>query len=277
MKTMNDPAKDAYFEPACYASRIAALISEHQSKDERPDWWQQVVAQLHSQLDKQFPQFEVEFEELTATDVIPPWKGGSAHDELPDFFRLPEMAPTRMNLLEWRQNGFEQRLGELEAHSLPYRMDTIEAFLDFNPSAPADDALPDCIHDLIASEMNLVTTHCMESAAALVTVAAAATDKRIDAAIKQTELLQSLVLNVKELLLNVDARLDALESKPGGEFDSDYWNADCCRVCGADKQATHAPWCEYRDGSPVAEIDRFRIFAESVLTRLDALESKTPR
>lgn len=220
MKTMNDPAKDAYFEPACYASRIAALISEHQSKDERPDWWQQVVAQLHSQLDKQFPQFEVEFEELTATDVIPPWKGGSA---------------------------------------------------------PADDALPDCIHDLIASEMNLVTTHCMESAAALVTVAAAATDKRIDAAIKQTELLQSLVLNVKELLLNVDARLDALESKPGGEFDSDYWNADCCRVCGADKQATHAPWCEYRDGSPVAEIDRFRIFAESVLTRLDALESKTPR
>lgn len=115
MKTMNDPAKDAYFEPACYASRIAALISEHQSKDERPDWWQQVVAQLHSQLDKQFPQFEVEFEELTATDVIPPWKGGSAHDELPDFFRLPEMAPTRMNLLEWRQNGFEQRIGDLEA------------------------------------------------------------------------------------------------------------------------------------------------------------------
>ena len=111
MKTMNDPAKDAYFEPACYASRIAALISEHQSKDERPDWWQQVVAQLHSQLDKQLPQFEVEFEELTATDVIPPWKGGSAPAEQPDFFRLPEMAPTRMNLLDLLQNGFEQRLG----------------------------------------------------------------------------------------------------------------------------------------------------------------------
>ena len=126
MKTMNDPAKDAYFEPACYASRIAALISEHQSKDERPDWWQQVVAQLHSQLDKQFPQFE--FEELTATDVIPPWKGGSAHDELPDFFRLPEMAPTRMNLLEWRQNGFEQRLGELEARAAWVPADVIPPY-----------------------------------------------------------------------------------------------------------------------------------------------------
>jgi hypothetical protein len=72
-----------------------------------------VVAQLHSQLDKQFPQFEVEFEELTATDVIPPWKGGSAPAEQPDFLRLQKMAPTRMNLLEWRQN--EQRIGDLEA------------------------------------------------------------------------------------------------------------------------------------------------------------------
>ena len=128
MKPMNDPAKDASFEPACYASRIAALISEHQSKDERPDWWQQVVAQLHSQLDKQFPQFEVEFEELTATDVIPPWKGGSAHDELPDFFRLQKMAPTRMNLLEWRQNGFEQRLGELEARAAWVPADVIPPY-----------------------------------------------------------------------------------------------------------------------------------------------------
>ena len=128
MKTRNDPAKDAYFEPACYASRIAALISEHQSKDERPDWWQQVVAQLHSQLDKQFPQFEVEFEELTATDVIPPWKGGSAPAEQPDFLRLQKMAPTRMNLLEWRQNGFEQRLGELEARAAWVPADVIPPY-----------------------------------------------------------------------------------------------------------------------------------------------------
>ena len=54
---------------------------------------------------------------------------------------------------------------------------------------------------------------CQESAAALVTVAVAATDKRIDAVVQQAELLQSLLLNVKELLLNVDARLDALETK----------------------------------------------------------------
>lgn len=41
----------------------------------------------------------------------------SATDELPDFLRLQKMAPTRMNLLEWRQNGLEQRLGELEARA----------------------------------------------------------------------------------------------------------------------------------------------------------------
>ena len=133
--------------------------------------------------------------------------------ELPDFSRLTEMASTRMNLLERQQNGIEQRLGELEAHSLPYRMDTIEAFLDFAPQAPASDDWPDSIHDLIAEGMTGVTTHCMESAAALVTVLGNATDKRIDAIAKQAELLQSLLLNVKELVLNLDARLEALEQK----------------------------------------------------------------
>jgi hypothetical protein len=104
-----------------------------------PDWWQQVVAQLHSQLDKQFPQFEVEFEELTATDVIPPWKGGSAPAEQPDFLRLQKMAPTRMNLLEWRQNGFEQRLGELEARAAWVPADVIPPY-----KGRPDDECPVC-------------------------------------------------------------------------------------------------------------------------------------
>ena len=146
MKPMNDPAKDAYFEPARYASKLAALISEHQSKDERPDWWQQVVAELHGLLDKQFPPF-YDCEECGAAlyaafatceecghkfnqgaDVVPPWKGGSAPDELPDFFRLPEMAPTRMNLLDWRQNGFEQRIGDLEARLAWFPADVIPPY-----------------------------------------------------------------------------------------------------------------------------------------------------
>lgn len=63
-------------------------------------------------------------------DIIPPWKGGNAHDEQPDFLRLSEMAPTCMNLLDWRQNGFEQRIGELEAQSLPVRVDTLEERLE---------------------------------------------------------------------------------------------------------------------------------------------------
>ena len=170
MKTMNDHND---LDPAVYAADLAKTIALEQSKLEfLPDWWQQVVAQLHSQLDKQFPPFYDD-----ALDTIPPWKGGSAPDELPDFFRLPKMAPTRMNLLDWRQNGFEQRLGDLEARL---------------PIATGNDS----------------------------------------------------------------AEL--------AEWDSDY-----CRLCGINKQATHAPWCEYRDGSPVAEIDRMRIFSDTVNDRFD--------
>ncbi len=33
---------------------------------------------------------------------------------------------------------------------------------------------------------------------------------------------------------------------------TDEWDSDFCRVCGIDNQATHAPWCEERDGTPVA-------------------------
>ncbi len=97
--------------------------------------------------------------------------------------------------------------------AIEYRIGTLEAFLDFDPNAPADDDWPDSIHNLIAEEMTGVTAHCMESAEALVTVLGNATDKRIDAIAKQAELLQSLLLNVKELVLNLDARLEALEQK----------------------------------------------------------------
>lgn len=113
--------------------------------------------------------------------------------ELPDFSRLPEMAPTRMNLLESKQNG------------LAYRLETLEAFLDFDQKAPASDDWPDSIHDLIAEGMTGVTAHCMESAEALVTVLGNATDKRIDAVCKRADVLQELVFNLK-------ARLDALEN-----------------------------------------------------------------
>ena len=197
MKTMNDPAKDAYFEPACYASRIAALISEHQSKDERPDWWQQVVAQLHSQLDKQFPPFEDEFEELA----------------IPQAPCNPPFEEQSLGIL--KEISYEQGCHDDRLNSLEKSIAAIEDWADIKylPREQGEYMANTCIHELIADGMTGVTTHCMESAAALVTVAAAATDKRLDAVAKQAELLQSLVLNVKELLLNVDSRLDALESK----------------------------------------------------------------
>lgn len=171
-------------------------------------------------------------------DVIPPYKGrpdrhcrvcGEPEDKphapdceyaVLDSLHLPGMENSRLNAMDWRFNGIEERIGTLESNASAFRLTALEERLaaledwaDIDFTAPANNGTPDCIHELIAEGMTGVTTHCMESAAALVTVAAAATDKRIDGIAKQAELLQSLVLNVKELLLNVDARLDALESK----------------------------------------------------------------
>lgn len=115
-------------------------------------------------------------------------------------------------------NRHEQQFSDCDAaanrtDAMERRIAAIEEWADIDFTAAANNGTPDSIHNLIAEGMTDVTTHCMENAAALVTVAAAANDKRIDAVAKQAELLQSLVLNVKELLLNVDARLEALESK----------------------------------------------------------------
>jgi len=102
---------------------------------------------------------------------------------------------------------------DFRIEALEYRIGTLEAWADIDFTAAANNGTPDCIHDLIAEGMTEVTTHCMEHASALVTVAAAATDNRIDAVAKQAELLQSLLLNVKALVLNLDERLTALEQK----------------------------------------------------------------
>ncbi len=109
---------------------------------------------------------------------------------------------------DWLPGMEQARIDALE-----HRIGTLEAWADIDFTAAANNGTPDCVHDLIVEGMNGVTSHCQESAAALVTVLGTATDKRIDAVLKQVDLLQSLVLNVKALLLNVDARLDALETK----------------------------------------------------------------
>ena len=170
--------------------------------------------------------------------------------ELPDYFKLPGMEHKRMDLMDWRFNGIEARLGTLENNASAFRLTAIEERLSALEDwadieyAPVDGNPPDCIHDLIAEGMTEVTSHaesrieslserlaiweqwaakqekriddtlnfCQESAAALVTVATAATDKRIDAVVKQADLLQNLLASTKALLLNVDARLGELEA-----------------------------------------------------------------
>ena len=217
--------------PARYAAQLAETIgSLHRHlAAEQPDWWQQVVAELHSRLDKEFPPFH-DCQECGAAlyaafatceecghkfnqgaDVIPPWKGGDAPVEQPDYFQLPGMEHKRMDLMDWRFNGIEERLGTLESNASAFRLSALEERLSALEDwadielEPVDDTPPDSIHNLIAEGMTGVTTHCMESAAALVTVLGNATDKRIDAVCKRADVLQELVFNIK-------ARLDALEN-----------------------------------------------------------------
>ena len=80
-------------------------------------------------------------------------------------------------------------------------------------------------------------------------------------------------MNVLDFRQNgFEERLTALESRAGVN-DSD-WDSDFCRVCGIDNQATHAPWCEERDGTPVAEADRFRIFALAMTAQLATMRNQ---
>lgn len=197
--------------PARYAAQLAETIgSLHRHlAAEQPDWWQQVVDELHSRLDKEFPPFydsqecgaalyaafatceECGHKFNQGADVIPPWKGGDAPVEQPDYFQLPGMEHKRMDLMDWRFNGIEERLAAWE---------------------------------------------------------------------RRAELLEQ--------------RIEGIEAKAHGAFNDD-WDTDYCRVCGIHNQSTHAPWCEYRDGTPVAEIDRWRLFGDWVNERLTALETKS--
>lgn len=129
----------------------------------------------------------------------------------PDW--LPGMEQARIDALECRIGTIESLASAYRLNALEERLSALEDWADIDFTAAANNGTPDCIHELIAEGMNGVTSHCMESAEALVTVLGTATDKRIDAVLKQVDLLQSLVLNVKELVLNIDARLEALESK----------------------------------------------------------------
>lgn len=184
MKPMNDPAKAAYFEPARYASKLAAMISEHQSKDERPDWWQQVVAQLHSQLDKQFPPF-YDCEECGAAlyaafatceecghkfnqgaDVIPPESATSdpvsamlsdsdLHPAMRAMLETATGAPWRSQSPPWKPQAVHS---DHEAAQHGLRILALEgqvsalgdwADLHYMPNEAGDYVAHNCIHDLI--------------------------------------------------------------------------------------------------------------------------------
>jgi|APTNR8051073442_1049403.scaffolds.fasta_scaffold04924_5 hypothetical protein len=104
---------DNPLNPAVYAADLAKTIAAEQTKmGFMPDWWQQVVAELHSQLDKQFPPFH-----------------DDAPVEQPDYFQLPGMEHKRMDLMDWRFNGIEERLAawERRAELLEQRIEGIEA------------------------------------------------------------------------------------------------------------------------------------------------------
>ena len=83
--------------------------------------------------------------------------------ELPDYFQLPGMEHKRMDLMDWRFNGIEARLGTLESNASVFRLTALEERLSALEDwadieyAPVDGNPPDCIHDLIAEGMTGVT------------------------------------------------------------------------------------------------------------------------
>ncbi len=79
----------------------------------------------------------------------------------------------------------------MKIDALEYRIGTLEAFLDFDPNAPADDEWPDSIHNLVADGMTGVTQHC---------------EARIDRLTWRIDAIQDLLLKLVD-------RLEALEQK----------------------------------------------------------------
>ncbi len=217
--------------PARYAAQLAETIgSLHRHlAAKQPDWWQQVVDELHSRLDKEFPPFydcqecgaalyaafatceECGHKFNQGADVIPPWKGGDAPVEQPDYFQLPGMEHKRMDLMDWRFNGIEERLGTLESNASAFRLSALEERLSALEDwadikyAPGDDAPVDGIHALIAEGMTGVTADMHEHVAREL----AHTD---DALLLEIQALRALLDETQDLVKAV-LKITALETK----------------------------------------------------------------
>ena len=155
-----------------------------------------------------------------------PWNPGG--NVIPPEVKRPGMESHRFDLLEFRHNGFESRLQEIEheqsehlvchdlrLESIEKQLNAVQAWLNLEcqPNPEGHFILDGSLPGVIADSGIMAINHCQESAAALVTVAVSATDRRADAICKQMDLLQNLLSSVKELVLNVDARLAELESR----------------------------------------------------------------
>ena len=211
--------------PARYAAQLAETIgSLHRHlAAEQPDWWQQVVDELHSRLDKEFPPFydcqecgaalyaafatceECGHKFNQGADVIPPWKGGDAPVE------LPGMEHKRMDLMDWRFNGIEARLGTLESNASAFRLTALEERLSALEDwadiryVPGDDAPVDGIHALIAEGMTSVTADMQEHVAQELAHTG-------DALLLEIQALRALLDETQDLCKAV-LKIDALENR----------------------------------------------------------------
>ena len=186
---------DNPLNPAVYAADLAKTIAAEQTKmGFMPDWWQQVVAEMHSQLDKQFPPFH-----------------DDAPVEQPDYFQLPGMEHKRMDLMDWRFNGIEARLGTLESNASAFRLTALEERLSALEDwadiryVPGDDAPVDGIHALIAEGMTSVTADMQEHVAQELAHTG-------DALLLEIQALRALLDETQDLCKAV-LKIDALENR----------------------------------------------------------------
>ena len=132
MNTVNDSNT---FDPARYAAQLADSIAAVQLKIDMADagntdeWWKYVLGHMTRLLKTHYARLAVDpipqpqakpsdYRPIEATAAPwrsqpPPWRK-SPGNVIPDEVKQPGMESERFKLLEWRHNGFESRLQELE-------------------------------------------------------------------------------------------------------------------------------------------------------------------
>ena len=206
---------DNQLNPAVYAADLAKTIAAEQAKLENlPDWWQQVVTELHSQLQQQLePPCDSWWHEAAAIPQAgcnPPWKGDSAPADLTDCFSILREVSYEQGCHDDRLNGLEKSIAAIEDW----------ADIRYLPNEQGDHVTNNCIHELIADGMTGVTAdmqstidrleqrnaECLRTVYEAINAVAGSAKPEIDRLNKRID-------EIGDVLIKALLQIDALEAK----------------------------------------------------------------